>query len=85
MKLRVLPAGLLVMLLAGSAVAGTLSPKMEAYLASRADGESVSALLLMADRLDVKALDWELHEAGTPLAERHYTVITALQEDAERL
>ncbi len=84
MKSRILLAGLLVILLAGSAVAGTLSPKMEAYLASRADGESVSALLLMSDRLDVKALDWELHEANTPLAERHYTVITTLQEDARR-
>ena len=83
MNIRPLLTGLLVMLLAGSAVAGTLSPNMEAYLATKADGEPVMALLMMTDRLDIKALDWELHEARTPLADRHYTVITSLQQDAQ--
>jgi subtilisin family serine protease len=83
MNIRPLLAGLLVMLLAGSAVAGTLSPNMEAYLATKTDGEPVMALLMMTDRLDIKALDWELHEARTPLADRHYTVITSLQQDAQ--
>jgi len=84
MNRRIFLAGMLVMLLAGTAVAGTLSPNMEAYLADKADGAPVMALLMMNDRLDVKALDWELHEAHTPLAERHYTVITSLQQDAQR-
>jgi len=84
MNFRFLFTGLLVILLAGSAVAGTLSPNMEAYLAAKADGEPVMALFMMTDRLDVKALDWELYEARTPLADRHYTVITSLQQDAQR-
>jgi subtilisin family serine protease len=84
MVFRQILACLLVMLLAGSAVAGTLSPNMEAYLDAKADGEPVMALLMMNDRLDIKALDWELHEAGVSFDERHFTVITALQQDAQR-
>jgi len=84
MNRRIFLTGMLVMLLAGTAFAGTLSPNMEAYLADKEDGAPVMALLMMNDRLDIKALDWELHEARTSLAERHYTVITSLQQDAQR-
>ena len=84
MNSRILLAGLLTFLLAGSALAGALSANMEAYLATKADGEPVMALIMMNDRLDIKALDWELHEARTPLAERHYNVITSLRQDAQR-
>ncbi len=76
--------GLVAMTVAGPALAGELTPRMEGYLATKAAGEPVQGLIFITDRLDVKALDWELHEAGAPLAERHYTVITALMEDAER-
>ena len=84
MNIRTLLAGCVVMLLAGTAMAGNLSPNMESYLANKPDSEPVMALLMMSDRLDIKALDWELYEARTPRADRHYTVITSLQQDAQR-
>jgi subtilisin family serine protease len=69
---------------AGAALAGELSPNMEAYLAQKADAEPVHGLIIMKDRLDIKALDYQLHEARASFDERHVTVITALMEDAER-
>jgi len=69
---------------APAAHAGTLTPAMEQYLASKAEGEALGALLVLGDRVDVKALDWQLHEARVPFAERNRNVITTLQEQARR-
>ncbi|MEZ4388283.1 MAG: S8 family serine peptidase [Candidatus Krumholzibacteriia bacterium] len=70
------------LLLAVSASAGSLTPAMEVYLAAKAADQPVSTLLLLDDHVDVKALDQDLHRRGVSFAERHLTVITALQEKA---
>jgi len=77
-------SGLLLCLLAGASLAGTLTPAMETYLAAKAVDESPSTLLLMEDRVDIKALDLELHERGVSFDERHLIVITTLQDQARR-
>lgn len=69
-------------LLVGPVAAGALSPAMEEYMAARAPGEPLSALILLEDRVDIKALDWQLHEARASRAERNHTVITTLQAQA---
>ncbi len=74
--------GLMLTLLAGSAVAGTVTPAMETYLAARSQTEPIESVLILADRVDIKAMDWDLHDRGVSNAERHYTVITTLQEQA---
>ncbi len=66
------------------ATAGEVSPAMETYLQGKALDEPVAALVVLQDRLDIKGLDWQLHEAGTPFAARHRTVVTALQDQARR-
>jgi subtilisin family serine protease len=80
---RLLLPALLTLLLAGPVLAGTLTPAMEDYLSARSGDEPLSALVLLKDRVDIKALDWQLHEARTPRAERHHTVVTTLQAQAQ--
>ena len=72
----------LLALLAGSAVAGQLTPGLEAYLLDHRDAGSVKALLVLDDQVDVTALDLDLHLQRTTLAERHFRVVTELQEKA---
>jgi len=79
---RLLALGLPLLLLAVSAPAGTLTPAMEAYLSAKRAEEPVHTLLLLDDRVDIKALDLDLHHRGVSFAERHLTVITTLQEKA---
>jgi subtilisin family serine protease len=78
LALTLLAAGLL----AAPAAAGELSPGMQTYLAAKAADEPVAALLILEDRVDIQALDWQLHEAGAPFAARHRTVVTRLREHA---
>ncbi len=67
-----------------AATAGELSPAMEDYLQGKSQDEPVAALVVLQDRVDIKALDWQLHEDGASFAERHHTVVTTLQERARR-
>ncbi|MBD3222776.1 S8 family serine peptidase [bacterium] len=77
-------SGALLTAVAGSVSAGTLTPGMETYLANKADPDPFHTLLILEDRVDIKALDWELHERRASFAERHYEVITTLQDHAAR-
>lgn len=79
---RLMLSGLALVALSGAVLAGGLTPAMETYLAAKADGDLVHTLLLLEDRLDVKALDWQLHDEGASFADRHRIVITRLQEHA---
>ena len=73
---------LLLSALAGTAVAGTLSPGLKAQLADLKPDQTVKVLVVLKDQVDVARLDHELHAAKTTLAARHRTVVGALQDKA---
>ncbi len=73
---------LLVAWLAGSAFAGQLSPGLEAQFAQKQDDGAVKVLVVLRDRVDIQALDWNLHEQRVDLATRHVTVIETLKDAA---
>jgi subtilisin family serine protease len=74
----------LTLLVAASALAGELSPGLEAYLAEKHAGGDVKVLVVLEDQVDVTGLDLELHYQRADLATRHARVVTALQEKAEQ-
>lgn len=82
MNPRSLIAGLALLLAAGAVQAGVFAPAMETYLAAKAAGEPLKALVLLEDRVDIQTLDWQLHAARTNRADRHLTVVTTLQDQA---
>ncbi|MCB0277508.1 MAG: S8 family serine peptidase, partial [Calditrichaeota bacterium] len=60
-----------------------ISPSLERELDRAAtEGGTVKALVLMSDRVDIRALDAQLYEQKVTLQERAYTVITTLQAKA---
>ncbi len=73
---------LLVAWLAGSAAAGYVSPGLEAQFAQKQDDAPVKVLVVLRDRVDIQALDWNLHEQRVDLATRHVTVIETLKDAA---
>ncbi len=73
---------LLVLLAAGSSLAGQLAPGLEAYLAEKHAGGDVKVLVVLKDQVDITALDLDLHYQRADLADRHYRVVTALQQKA---
>jgi len=80
MKKLLLP--LLLLALAGSALAGTISQGLQAQLAGLKPDQPVKVLVVLKDQVDVPALDARLHAAKTTLALRHSTVVGALQQRA---
>jgi len=73
---------LLALALAGSAMAGSLSPGLEAYLAEKHDGGSIKTLVVLRDQVDIAAMDLDLYLQRATRAHRHFQVVTALQEKA---
>jgi subtilisin family serine protease len=73
---------LLVAWMAGSAAAGYLSPGLEAQFAQKQDAAPVKVLVVLRDRVDIQALDLNLHEQRVDLATRHVTVIETLKNAA---
>jgi subtilisin family serine protease len=81
MKLRVVFSILSILLLATSvlATAGTLSPRLEERLAGLAPGEKVSVLVLLTEQAPIAQISRSLSDRDATLAERHETIIRALQ------
>ena len=73
---------LLALFVAGSSFAGQLAPGLEAYLAEKHDGGDVKVLVVLKDQVDIAGLDLDLHFQKADLADRHFRVVTALQEKA---
>jgi len=67
---------------AGSSLAGTIEPNLQAVLATAGDQETVSALVYLADRVDVDALTQQLDQQKATRKVRHEVVVTSLQERA---
>ncbi len=78
-----LAALLLLTLVAGSAFAGTLSPGLQQQIQFLNGDEEVRVLVVMKDQVDVRALDWQLHDAKAGRELRHQRVVGDLQTIAK--
>ncbi len=76
-------AGLLALGALQGAWAGKIADDLEDQFTRVAADESVSALVCMADQFPVTELDWDLHRRQVSRAERHFEVVTSLQDFAQ--
>lgn len=83
-SLKFLTLGLLVLLLAGSATAGYVTPGLESQLSGLKGGDTIKVLVVMSEQTDITSLDWELHEAKADLDVRHRLVLETLQDRAAK-
>jgi subtilisin family serine protease len=81
---RILQGFLISSVMAGSAMAGGFSLGLENYIADKGLDENVSVILTMSEQANVAEMDRYFEEQQSPLAERHYQIVTALQETASR-
>lgn len=65
-------------------VAGELDPGLEALLGRSRPEETVSTIVFLRQQVDIPALRRLLEEARASLPDRHWTVVTALRDMAER-
>ncbi|MBU0743527.1 S8 family serine peptidase [bacterium] len=66
----------------GAALAGALSPDLDARLAGKGGDVFVRVLVVLQDRIDISGLDAELRDAQVSLKERHRIVVETLQAKA---
>ncbi len=71
------------LLTALSASAGVVSPGLERQMASMADDDQLVVLVVLKEQADVRAMNWELHDAKATRAQRHAAVVDALQSVAK--
>jgi subtilisin family serine protease len=76
--------GLLTLILVGNAQAGYLTPGLEKQISTLKGDDVIKVLVVLADQADIKALDWDLHDAKANLDVRHLTVLQTLQDTAQR-
>ncbi len=81
--LKFLTLSLLVMLAAGIAQAGYITPGLEGQLRTMQNDDVVKVLVVMGQQADIRALDWELHDSKASLDVRHSTVLETLQGQAK--
>ncbi len=81
--LKFLTLCLLVMIVAGSAQAGVISPGLEHQMSSLQDDDTVKVLVVMRDQADIRTMDLELHAAKAAMDTRHRMVLDALQYTAK--
>jgi subtilisin family serine protease len=74
----------MLLLTAGSALAGRLSPGLELQLAETPEEADLRVLVALEERVDIAALDLELHRQRATRAHRHAEVMLQLQETAAR-
>ncbi|MBZ0271616.1 S8 family serine peptidase [bacterium] len=67
---------------AAPAVAGEIDEGLAEILASASPAERIPVYITLVDRLDARALDASLTRAGRTRAQRHFEVVTSLQEHA---
>ncbi len=68
----------LVMMAIGLVLAGYYEPPFEEYLQTLPDDAEVRAIVIMADQVDVPALEAELNARNADRQERHYVICSAL-------
>ena len=80
---KLLLAAAALAVLAGAAWAGEISPGLQAQLDRTDDDTPIKCMVFMRDRVDVAALDLQLHLEKAPLATRHARVLRELQDVAK--
>ena len=83
MLMRKLLLGATALLLAGSVLAGEISPGLKQILDATDDDTPVKAMIFMREQVDIEALNQELSLAKATRASRHYQVVPQLQGRAE--
>jgi len=83
MKLKML-LGLLVLLLAGSAISGELSSGLQNQIRTMQPTDEIKVLVFMKEQADIETLNWELHDSRATRATRHTIVLDELQNVASR-
>jgi hypothetical protein len=73
---------LFLLFIASSAFAGTIDPGLIDKMAGSSPNTMHPTLIFMADQLDVASMKHQQDLAGATLAQRHYEVMTALQQKA---
>lgn len=82
--MRRLLAALGCLVLSAPAMAGSVHPALESHLSTMSPEARTSMIVMLADRADVVRISEQLTVASATRAERHRTVVTALQDAAGR-
>ncbi len=81
--LKFLTLSLLVLMTAGIAQAGFITPGLESQLQTMQDDDYVKVLVVMKQQADIRELDWQLHDQKAGLDYRHKMVVETLQRQAK--
>ena len=80
--LKFITVSLLVLMAAGIAQAGFITPGLQDQMSTMRNDEIVKVLVVMADQADIRALDWQLHDSKATLELRHHTVVSTLMDQS---
>ncbi len=79
---KVLAVVLALLMCAGASFAGQVTPGLDALMKTMDGRDEITVLVVMRDRVDIEALDWELRDAKASFEIRHETVVTSLRDKA---
>ncbi len=79
---KVLASLLALALFAGIAGAGQVTPGLERQMRTMSGDDEIKVLVVMKDQVDVRSLDWELHDTKASMETRHRVVVEELQKAA---
>ncbi len=80
---KILALSLFVMLSAGLAQAGFITPGLESQLSNLQNDDVIKVLVVMNQQADIQSLSWDLHDSKATNALRHKTVLDVLQNQAK--
>ena len=75
---------IVVLMLAGTAWAGVITPGLESQMQTLSGDDEVKVLVVLSDQADIESINRELHEMRSSRQLRHETVMDALQDAARR-
>ncbi len=81
--LKFVTFSLLLMMIAGVVHAGFVSPGLERQMSSMEKSDMVKVLVVMSQQADIRALNWELHDAKATNEVRHHTVMQTLRNQSK--
>ena len=76
---------LLVLGFAPLAQAGYVSPGLESQMADLKGDDTIKVLVVMSEQTDIKALDWNLHNAKSTFATRHRSASSSMASSSAEL
>ncbi len=75
---------IVVLMLAGTALAGVITPGLESQMQSLNGDDEVKVLVVLSDQADIESMNTQLHESRATRQQRHEDVLGALQDAARR-